>query len=79
MNDLIPSPERVVHVRFEGRSWDIGFGVLDLGDLSSDQEVRQALAFYFKAPAQKFAAYVVQRHANGNVTVRPEAVFGMRD
>jgi hypothetical protein len=76
MNELTPSQEQVVHVRFEGQSWDIAFGVLDIGDLSSDQEVRQALADYFKVPVGKFALYVVQRHANGNITVRPEAVFG---
>jgi hypothetical protein len=76
MTELIPSQERVVHVRFEGQSWDIAFNVLDLGDLSSDQEVYQALANYFEVPVRKFAAYVVQRHANGNITVRPEAVFG---
>lgn len=30
--------ERVVHVRFEGTSRDIAFGVLDVGDLSSDED-----------------------------------------
>ncbi len=76
VNELIPHEERVVHVRFEGQSWDIAFGVLDVGDRSSDQDVRQALARYFNVPAAKFAPYVVERHANGNLTVRPEAVFG---
>lgn len=75
-NALIPLEERVVHVRFEGRSWDIAFGVLDLGDRSTDDEVRRALARYFDVPVRKLAAYVVERHANGNITVRPEAVFG---
>jgi hypothetical protein len=76
MSELVPSQERVVHVRFEGRSWDIAFGVLDIGDLSRDQEVRQALANYFDVPVAKFSAYVIQRHTNGNITVRPEAIFG---
>jgi hypothetical protein len=76
MTELISSQQPVVHVRFEGQSWDIAFSVLDLGDLSSDQDVRQALARYFDVPVGKFAPYVVQRHANGNITVRPEAVFG---
>ena len=75
-DELIPYQERVVHVRFEGHSWDIGFGVLDVGERSGDQDVRQALACYFDVPVQKFAPYVVERHANGNITVRPEAVFG---
>jgi hypothetical protein len=59
--------ERVAHVRFEGTSRDITFGVLDVGDLSSDEDVRQALANTLNVPV---------RHANGNMTVRPKAVFG---
>lgn len=76
VNELIPIEERVVHVRFEGQSWNIAFGVLDVGDGSSDQAVRQALARYFDVPVRKLEPYVVERHANGNITVRPEAVFG---
>ncbi len=72
----VPAGERVVHVRFEGESANIEFGRLDIGDRSSDDEVRAALARYFDVPARKFAAYVIERHANGNLTVRPEAVFG---
>jgi hypothetical protein len=76
VNEMIPHEERVVHIRFEGQSWNIAFGVLDLGDLSSDRDVHQALARYLDVPVRKFAPYVVERHANGNITVRPEAVFG---
>ena len=74
--ELTPYAERIVHVRFGGRSQDIPFAALDVGDLSSDQNVRNALARYFDVPEPKFAPYVVERHANGNITVRPEAVFG---
>jgi hypothetical protein len=73
---MIPYEERVVHVRFEGQSWSLAFGVLDIGDLSTDRDVRRALARYFGVPARKLAPYAVDRHANGNITVRPEAVFG---
>jgi hypothetical protein len=76
MAGMIPYEERKVHVRFEGQSWDIAFTVLDVGEASSDGEVRQALARYFEVPVLKWAPYVVERHANGNITVRPEAVFG---
>ena len=74
--ELIPLEKRVVHVRFEGQSRDIAFSVLDVGDLSNDQEMKRALALYFNAPEQKFVSYVIERHVNGNITVRPEAVFG---
>jgi hypothetical protein len=75
-NQMIPHEERMVHIRYEGQSWSIAFNVLDVGELSSDQEVRQALARYLDIPANRLARYVVERHANGNITVRPEAVFG---
>ena len=40
MSQLTSAQEHFVHVRFEGQSWDIAFSVLDLGDFSSDQDVR---------------------------------------
>jgi hypothetical protein len=66
----------MVHVRFQGQSWDLAFALLDIGDMSTDRDVRRALARYLDVPARKLGAYVVERHANGNITVRPEAVFG---
>ena len=74
--ERFPYEERQLHIRFEGRSRDIPFRALDIGDTSSDEEVREALARYMDVPTRKFAAYVVERHTNGNMTVRPEAVFG---
>jgi hypothetical protein len=76
MAELIPLENRVIHVRFEGRSWEITFSMLDVGDLSTDRDIRQALARYLGVPVRRLAPYVVERHANGNITVRPEAVFG---
>jgi hypothetical protein len=68
--------DRMLHVRFEGRSRDIPCRDLDLGALSSDNDVREALADYLDVPVRKFRAYVIERHDNGNITVRPEATFG---
>ena len=77
MTDLIARREHWVHVRFEGQSWDIDWAVLDIGEASTDGEVRApAVAGYLDVPVAKLAPYVVERHANGNITVRPEAVFG---
>ena len=76
MVEMIPYDQRIIHVRFEGRSQDIRFIVLDIGDLSTDQDVRQALAAYLDVPVRRFNGYVVERHANGNITIRPEAIFG---
>ncbi len=74
--ERIPDEERQVHIRFDGRSWDVPFRSLDIGDASSDDEIREALAQYLDVSVRKLASYVVERHASGNMTVRPEAVFG---
>ena len=67
---------RVLHIRFEGRSFDVPLADLDVGTLSSDDQIKQALADYLSVPAAKFRDYVVDRHETGNLTVRPAAVFG---
>ncbi len=66
----------VLHVRFDGRSLDIPLSDLDVGQLSSSHEIKQAVANYLDVPAGKLRHYVVDRHDTGNLTVRPEAVFG---
>lgn len=66
----------VVHVRFQGQSYRIEASALDIGNFSSDNEIKQALARYLSVPLAKLAPYVIERHDNGNITVRPEAVFG---
>jgi hypothetical protein len=66
----------VVHVRFDGRSLDIALSDLDVGPNSDDVAIRNALARHLDVPPAKLRDYVVDRHATGNLTVRPEAVFG---
>ena len=66
----------VLHIRFDGRSFDIPLADLDVGTLSSDAAVKRALAGYLNVAEAKFRDYVVDRHETGNLTVRPEAVFG---
>ena len=66
----------VLHIRFDGRSFDIPLSDLDVGTLSSDVDVKRALAGYLSIPDTKLRDYTVDRHETGNLTVRPEAVFG---
>ena len=66
----------VVHIRFEGRSLDIPQGDLDVGPASSDNEVKLALARHLELAEARLRDYVIDRHETGNLTVRPEAVFG---
>jgi hypothetical protein len=66
----------VIHIRFEGRSLDVSQADLAVGAASSDSDIKRALARYLETPEGKLRDYVVDRHATGNLTVRPEAVFG---
>lgn len=70
------STEAVVHVRYGGISRDLPFGDLDLGPESSDKEVKRAVAGLLNINEAQLADYVVDRHETGNITVRPQAVFG---
>ena len=70
------SAEAVVHVRFAGRSFDIPLSTLDLGAMSADGQIKRGVARHLEVPEDRFQSYTVDRHANGNLTVRPEAVFG---
>jgi hypothetical protein len=66
----------VLHIRYDGRSFDIPLADLDVGALSSDHEIKRSLATYLDIPEGKLRDYTVDRHETGNLTVRPEAVFG---
>ena len=66
----------VAHIRFEGRSLDIPLDRLDLGPQSAEADIKRILAQYLEIPEARLRDYVIDRHENGNLTVRPEAVFG---
>ncbi len=65
-----------VHLRYDGKSYDLPFEDLRVAANASDDDIREALARWFDVSVKIFRAYVVERHRTGNVTVRPEAVFG---
>ena len=67
---------RVLHIRYEGRSVDIPLSELDIGTGSSDNDEKRAVAIYLDIEVEKFNHYVIDRHDTGNLTLRPEAVFG---
>lgn len=66
----------LLHIRFDGRSFDVPLADLDVGPTSSDADVKRALSGYLNVSEAKLRDYVVDRHETGNLTVRPEAVFG---
>ncbi len=65
-----------LHIRYDGRSMDIPFSDLDIGPALADNAIKRAIAAYLDVPVDKFRHYVIDRHENGNMTIRPEAVFG---
>lgn len=66
----------VLHIRYEGTSRDIPLDLLRLSAGASDEELRAAVALYLDIRESNLARYVVERHPNGNFTLRPEALFG---
>jgi hypothetical protein len=68
--------ERLIHIRFEGKSADLPLVDLGINGFASDEDIKAALARHFDVAVSKFDHYVVERHATGHITVRPEAIFG---
>jgi hypothetical protein len=66
----------VIHVRFNGRSQDIPLEAIDLSQDASEARIRDQLSRYLEVPLRQMDSYVIDRHPNGNLTLRPEAVFG---
>jgi len=66
-----------VHLRYEGNSWDWDMEDLDLGDLSSDRDVKTAVAAALDAPPGKLDNFTLDRNEETkDITLRPQAVFG---
>ena len=66
----------VAHVRFDGRSIDVRLDALGLGADANESEVKRAVARFLEVSENRLRDYVLDRHENGNVTIRPQAVFG---
>jgi hypothetical protein len=66
----------MIHVRFEGRSYDFVERQMDLTASTSDAEIKARLARHFEVEIERFRDYVVDRGPSGDLIVRPEAVYG---
>jgi hypothetical protein len=65
----------VIHVRFAGETFDLPLETLDVGPMSSDAQIRNAVAANLMIPLQRLDDHVIDRHASGNLTIRPAALF----
>jgi hypothetical protein len=68
--------EHVAHIRFGGKSLDVTLAALGLAPDSDPDEVRRRVARYLETPEAQLLNHAVDRHENGNLTIRPPAVFG---
>lgn len=64
----------MIHVRYEGRSYDLA--LKNLRANASDREIKDAVAREMDIAARELYNYVVDRRPNGQLIVRPEAVYG---
>lgn len=66
----------MVHIRYEGRSFDVNERNLSVNAGMSDEKIKELVARYFEVGKNKLDYYVVDRTPNGDLVVRPEAVYG---
>ncbi|MGI0492303.1 hypothetical protein ACN4EG_11005 [Alkalinema pantanalense CENA528] len=66
----------MVHVRFEGRSFDIAEAKLGITSSTSSTAVKERLGQYLEVTQERLRDYVVDRRPSGDVIIRPEAVYG---
>lgn len=66
----------MVHVRFEGRSFDVAENILGITRQTSDTAVKERLGQHLDISQERLNDYVIDRRPSGDVIIRPEAVYG---
>lgn len=66
----------MVHIRFEGRSYDINEGKLGIMAGMNAATIKERLAQHFDVHLNRFGSYVIDRRPSGDLIIRPEAVYG---
>ncbi|MCE7873759.1 hypothetical protein DYH09_25760 [bacterium CPR1] len=66
----------MVHVRFEGKSFDVTEQQLGMTAGMNDAQVMERVAQHLDVGASQFTSYVVDRRPSGDIVIRPEAVYG---
>jgi hypothetical protein len=66
----------MVHIRYNGHSYDLAEAQVGVGVGMTDAQIKQQLARHFDVAVGDFAPYVVDRGPNGDLIIRPEAVYG---
>jgi hypothetical protein len=66
----------MVHIRFEGRSYDVTERELGITSNMNENAIKERLAQHFDVRTNRFNTYVIDRRPTGDTIVRPEAVYG---
>jgi hypothetical protein len=66
----------MVHVRFEGRSFDVAETRLGVTAITSDLAIKERLSQHLDINQNRLNEYVIDRRPSGDVIIRPEAVYG---
>jgi len=66
----------MVHIRYEGCSVEVSEARLRVSLGMTDAEIKERVARHFDRGAKELDFYVVDRTPNGDMIVRPEAVYG---
>jgi hypothetical protein len=66
----------IVHIRFEGRSFDVAESQVGISTGMNDIAVKERLANHLDINRNRLESYVIDRRPSGDLIVRPEAVYG---
>lgn len=66
----------MIHVRYEGRSFDFNEVVVGVHASMNDEQIKDRLAQHLDANRAGFESYVIDRSPSGDLIIRPEAVYG---
>jgi hypothetical protein len=66
----------MVHIRYDGRSVDVREEQLRVNAGMTDREIKEQVARHFDLGLKQLDFYVVDRTPQGDLVVRPEAVYG---
>lgn len=66
----------MIHLRFEGRSYEVSPRQLELTAPADDRTVLNRVARWLGVDSKRMSGYVIDRRPGGQIVVRPEAIYG---
>jgi hypothetical protein len=66
----------MVHIRFEGQSFDVAESQVGISTGMNDKAVKERLANHLDVNRNRLESYIIDRRPSGDLIIRPEAVYG---